>query len=110
VPSAVGPSQSPHTTISVVTGISGRTVAASVPRWSTPSASSTSPVGAITAEMPVLVARSCGRRVSMLRNAAPTRCRRGPDPSANHESLDSVTISSAPRRAAPKARRGSRTS
>ena len=48
------------------------------------------------AEMPVVVARTCGRRVSMLRNAETVRCSHVPGPSPNQESFESVTIRRAP--------------
>lgn len=62
-----------------------------------------SPVASITAEMPVVVARTCGRRVSMLRNADTVRWSQVPGPSPNQASFDIVTRSSPPPAAAARA-------
>src|SRR5205807_75627 len=104
----VGPSQSPHASITLRAVPPAMAMAATIAaRSSTPARASSSPVGEITAEMPVFVARICGRRVSMLRNAETTRWSCGPPPAANQESFDSVTIRSAPRRTAASANPGS---
>src|SRR5437773_1875769 len=60
--SAVGPNQSPQSSIKVVAPRSGITAPTSTPRASIPTVPRNSPVGVITAEMPVLAARTCGRR------------------------------------------------
>ena len=85
---------------------SGITVAARTARSSVSVRVRIAPCASITAEMPVLVARTCGRRVSTLRKAAPTRCNQGAGPVPNHASFDSVTMSSAPDRAAFRASAG----
>ena len=101
-----GPSQSPQTTASVGFRVATGTLATSARRSCTSARATISPVGRIAAEIPVLVARSWESRVSRLRNADTARCRRGPPPSANHESFESVSSSSAPSRAASRASRG----
>ena len=104
--SATGPNQSPHATINVVARGAASTVSTIAARPCTGAVARSAPLGAITAEMPVLVARTCGRRVSMLRKADTMRMSRGTSPYVNQESLESVTIRSAPPRIAARAKLG----
>jgi hypothetical protein len=100
---ASGPSHSPRTTTGGGGVLRGSTETLSAVRSCTPADATTSPAGVIDAEMPVVVVRSCGRRVSTLRNAETTRCRYGPRPSPNQLSFEMVSSSSAPRRTASRA-------
>ena len=72
------PTQSPQRTIRVGAGSRALSTAVST-AWSPIEVfATTSPVSSMIALSPLVVTRTCGSRVSMLRKAATARCRRAP--------------------------------
>ena len=93
------PTQSPQATISVAGGSPVCTSPIRIFCSSIAVLATTVPVASMTALTPLLVTRSCGIRVSMLRNAATARCKFAPAGwPVNQESLDMPRIACAPSR------------